>query len=123
MVSLRKFQSLDMTRLAEIQDWPVRLCMAYCVGSHALLGKRLLQRSSINFMISRSKKRWMQRGKSVNGILAEIKDGDDLPESCSLLLFDCRLASHFPERLSVGLITAGCKSGNRSDMSASQSVL
>ena len=34
-----------------------------------------------------------------------------------LWLFNCMLASHFPERLSVGLITAVNKSGDKSDMS------
>ena len=46
-----------------------------------------------------------------------IKDGGDLPETCLLWLFNCMLASHFPERLSVGLITAVYKSGDKSDMS------
>ena len=36
---------------------------------------------------------------------------------CLLWLFNCMLASHFPERLSVGLITAVYKSGDKSDMS------
>ena len=46
-----------------------------------------------------------------------IKDGGDLLGSCLLLLFNCMLASHFPECLSVGLITAVYKSGDKSDMS------
>lgn len=51
-------------------------------------------------------------------ILAEmIKYGGDLLESCLMLLFNCMLASHFPERLSVGLIIAVYKSGHKSDMS------
>lgn len=57
----------------------------------------------------------LKRGKSpgVDGILAEmIKDGGDLLETCLLWLFNCMLASHFPERLSVGLITAVYKSGD-----------
>ena len=46
-----------------------------------------------------------------------IKDGDDLVQQCLLWLFNCMLASHFPERLSVGLITTVYKSGDKSDMS------
>ena len=46
-----------------------------------------------------------------------IKDGGDLLASCLLWLFYCMLASHFPKRLSVGLITAAYESGNESDMS------
>ena len=62
----------------------------------------------------------MKRGKSsgMDGIVAElIKDGGELLQSCILCLFNCMLASHFPERLSVGLITAVHKTGDKSDMS------
>ena len=45
-----------------------------------------------------------------------IKDGGDLVQQCLLWLDNCMLASHFPERLSVGLITAVYKSGDKSDM-------
>ena len=50
----------------------------------------------------------LKHGKSpgIDGILAEmIKGGGDLLQCCWLLLFNCMLASHFPECLSVGLIT------------------
>ena len=62
----------------------------------------------------------LKRGKSpgIDGILADmIKDGGDLVQECLLWLFNCMLASHFPERLSVGLITAVHKSGDKFDMS------
>ena len=62
----------------------------------------------------------LKRGRSpgIDGILAEmIKDGGDLLETCLLWLFNCMLASHFPKRLSVGLITAVYKSDDKSDMS------
>ena len=62
----------------------------------------------------------LKPGKSpgIDRILAEmIKDGGDVLESCLLWLFNCMLASHFPERLSVGLITAVYKSGDKPDMS------
>ena len=62
----------------------------------------------------------LKRGKSPgnDGILADmIEDGGDLMQQCLLWLFNCMLASHFPERLSVGLITAVYKSGDKSDMS------
>ena len=58
-------------------------------------------------------------GKSpgIDGMLADmIKDGGDLVQQCLLWLFNCMLASHFPERLSVGLITAVYKSGDKFDM-------
>ena len=58
----------------------------------------------------------LKRGKSPgnDGILADmIKDGGDLMQQCLLWLFNCMLASHFPERLSVGLITAVYKSDSR----------
>ena len=45
-----------------------------------------------------------------------IKDGGDLVQQCLLWLFNCMLASHFPERLSVGLITAVYKSGDKFDI-------
>ena len=63
--------------------------------------------------------RRLKRGKSpgIDGILADmIKDGGDLVQQCLLWLFNCMLASHFPERLSVGLITAVYKSGDKFDM-------
>ena len=46
-----------------------------------------------------------------------IKDGGELVKQSLLWLFNCMLAGHFPERLSVGLITAVYKSGDKSDMS------
>ncbi len=51
----------------------------------------------------------LKRGKSpgIDGILADmIKDGGDLVQQCLLWLFSCMLASHFPERLSVGRFTS-----------------
>ncbi len=62
----------------------------------------------------------LQRGKSpgIDGIVADmIKDGGDLVKKCLLWLFNCMLASHFLERLSVGLITAVYKSGDKSGVS------
>lgn len=62
----------------------------------------------------------LKRGKSPgnDGILADmLKDGGDLVQECLLWLFNCMLASQFPERLSVGLITAVYTSGDKTDMS------
>ncbi len=62
----------------------------------------------------------LKRGKSpgIDCILADmIKDGDHLMQQSLLWLFNCMLAGHFPERLSVGLITAVYKSGNKFHMS------
>ena len=61
----------------------------------------------------------MIRGKSpgIDGMLADmIKDGGDLVQQCLLWLFNCMLFSHFPARLSVRLITALSKSGDKLDM-------
>ena len=52
-----------------------------------------------------------------------IKDGGDLVKQSLLLLFHCMLAGHFPERLSVGLTTAMCKSGDKSDMSNYRGII
>ena len=58
------------------------------------------------------------KAPGIDGILADmLKDGGDLVQECLLWLFNCMLASHFPERLSVGLITAVHKSGDKFDMS------
>ena len=57
----------------------------------------------------------LKRGKSlgIDGILPDmIKDGGELVKQSLLWLFSCMLAGHFPERLSVGLITAVYKSGD-----------
>ena len=62
----------------------------------------------------------LKRGKSPgnDGIpVYMLKDCGDLVQECLLWLFNCMLASHFPERLSVGLITAVYKSGDKTDMS------
>ena len=64
--------------------------------------------------------RKLQRGKSpgIDGVCAGmIKDGGDLLHSCLLALFNRMLASHFPARLSVGVVTAVFKSGDKQDMS------
>ena len=63
--------------------------------------------------------RYLKRGKSpgIDGIVADmIKVGGDLVQQCLLWLFNFMLASHFPERLSVGLITAVYQSGDKFDM-------
>ena len=45
--------------------------------------------------------------RGIDGILTGmIKDGGDLLKESLLWVFNCILASQFPERLSVGLITA-----------------
>ncbi len=44
-----------------------------------------------------------------------IKDGGDLVQQCLLWLFNCMLASQFPDCLSVGLITAVYKSADKFD--------
>ena len=62
----------------------------------------------------------LKRGKSpgIDGFRADIiKDGGDLVQQCLLWLFNCMLVSHFPERLSVGLITVAYESGDKTDMS------
>ncbi len=61
----------------------------------------------------------LKRGKSpgIDGILAGmIKDGGCLVQQCLLWLFNCMLASHLRECLSVGLITAVYNSGQKCDM-------
>ena len=62
----------------------------------------------------------LKRGKSpgIDGVLADmIKDGSSVLKECLLWLFNCILASPFPERLSVGLITAVYKSGGKNNTS------
>ena len=46
-----------------------------------------------------------------------IKDGGDVLRNCLLVIFHLMLVNHFPKQLSVGLITAVYKSGDKSDMS------
>lgn len=54
----------------------------------------------------------------IDGIVADmVKYCGDLVKECLLWLLSCMLASHFPERLSVGRITVVYKSGDKSDMS------
>ncbi len=62
----------------------------------------------------------LKRNKSagIDGILSEmVKDGSEVLHSCLLVIFNLMLVSHFPKQLSVGLITAVYKSGDKSDMS------
>ena len=54
----------------------------------------------------------------IDGILSElVNDGGEVLHSCLLVIFNLMLVSHFPKQLSIGLITAVYKSGNKSDMS------
>ena len=46
-----------------------------------------------------------------------VKDGGEVLHSCLLVIFKRMHVSHFPKQLSVALITAVYKSGNKSDMS------
>ena len=46
-----------------------------------------------------------------------IKDGGDVFHNCLLVTFNLMLTNHFPKQLSVGLITAVYKSGDKGDMS------
>ena len=62
----------------------------------------------------------LKRNKSpgVDGILSEmIKDGGGVLHNCLLVVFNLMLTNHFPKQLSVGLITAVYKSGDKGDMS------
>ena len=53
-----------------------------------------------------------------DGVLSEmIKDGGDVLHNCLLVIFNLMLNNHFPKQLSVGLITAVYKSGDKGDMS------
>ena len=63
--------------------------------------------------------RGLKRNKSpgIDGVLSEmIKDGGAVLHNCLLVIFNL-LANHFSKQLSVGLITAVYKSGNKGDMS------
>ena len=67
----------------------------------------------------------LEGGKSlgIDGVLADmIKDGGSLLKECLLWLFKCILASHFPERLSIGVINAVHKSGDKSNMSTCRGI-
>ncbi len=58
----------------------------------------------------------LKRSKSagIDIILSEmIKDDGEVLHSCLLVIFSLMLVIHFPKQLSVGLITAVCKSGNK----------
>ena len=58
----------------------------------------------------------LKRNKSagIDGILSEmVKDGGEVLHSCLLVIFNLMLVSHFPKQLSVGLITAVYKSGDK----------
>ncbi len=62
----------------------------------------------------------LKRNKSpgIDGVLSEmIKDGGDVLHNCLLVIFNLMLVNHFPKQLSVGLITAVYKSGDKGDMS------
>ena len=62
----------------------------------------------------------LKRNKSpgIDGVLSEmIKDGGDVLQNCMLVIFNLMLVNHFPKQLSVGLITAVYKSGDKGDMS------
>ena len=62
----------------------------------------------------------LKRNKSpgIDGILPEmIKDGGDVLHNCLFVIFNLMLTNHFPKQLSVGLITAVYKSGDKGDMS------
>jgi len=62
----------------------------------------------------------LKRNKSADiyGILSEmVKNGGEVLHSCLLIIFNLMLVTHFPKQLSVGLITAVYKSGDKSDVS------
>ncbi len=62
----------------------------------------------------------LKRNKSADiyGILSEmVKNGGEVLHSCLLIIFKLMLVTYFPKQLSVGLITAVYKSGDKSDVS------
>ena len=64
--------------------------------------------------------KYLKRNKSpgIDGVQSEmIKDGGDVLHNCLFVVFKLMLISHFPKQLSVGLITAVYKSGDKGDMS------
>ena len=69
--------------------------------------------------------RRLKRNKSpgIDGVLSEmIKDGGDVLHNCLLVIFNLMLANHSPKQLSVGLITAVYKSGDKGDMSSYRGI-
>ena len=50
------------------------------------------------------------------------KDEGELAKQCLSWLFTRKLARHFPEHLSVELITAALKSGDKADMSSYRGI-
>ena len=68
-------------------------------------------------------KRNKSPGIESDGVLSEmIKDGGDVLRNCLLVIFNLMLANHFRKQLSVGMITAVYKSGDRGDMSNYQGI-
>ena len=62
----------------------------------------------------------LKHGKSsgIDDVSADmVIDGGDMLHECLLQLFNRMLATSFPEHLSVGVITAVFRSGEKSDMS------
>ena len=58
------------------------------------------------------------KSPGIDGVLSEmIKDGGDVLHNCLLVIFNLMLANHFPKQLSVGLITAVYRSGEKGEMS------
>ena len=58
------------------------------------------------------------KSPSIDGVLSEmLKDGGDVLHDCLLVIFNLMLTNHFAKQLSVRLITAVYKSGNKGDMS------
>ena len=63
------------------------------------------------------------KSPGIDGVLSEmIKGGGDVSHNCLLVIFNLMLVNHFPKQLSVGLITALYKSGNKDDRSIYQGI-
>ena len=58
------------------------------------------------------------KSPGVDGVLSEmLKDGGDILRNCIFVIFNLMLTNHIRKQMSVGLITAVYKSGDKGDMS------
>ena len=91
---------------ARLLGTSVRAADAYCLNAP-------FTTDELHHCIKRLK-RYGNKSPGIDGVLSEmIKDGGDVLHNCPLFIFNLMLTNRFPKQLSVGLITAVYKSGDK----------
>ena len=112
-MALMGSQPAQIPEQADLLDTSVRAADASCLNAS-------ITADELHDCIRRLKR---NKSPGIDGVLSGvIKDGSDVLHNCLLVIFNLMLANHFRKQLSVDVITAVYKFGDRGDMSSYRGI-